>query len=201
MGQFDAGTILDDLLNARESYFLLREELDGHTEIIDACGAPAIYHSLDEATEIARKYLAERPDEDLEIRVRRISISPVTRIITEESVYGVEPTAIEGVMSVMSYYCVPEATVKEYKALVAGSQSVGDEMFQRSKQLYQDLCTEFNDELTRIQEHFPEYTHFGINFGNPTVVLMAHSPKDLERAVDILDQQGKMAIPVLDIER
>src|SRR3989344_4997737 len=85
MGQFDAGTILDDLLNARESYFLLREELDGHTEIIDACGAPAIYHSLDEATEIARKYLAERPDEDLEIRVRRISISPVTRIITEEN--------------------------------------------------------------------------------------------------------------------
>jgi len=203
MGLFDAGNILDDLLDASESYFLLRQESDGHTEIVNnIVGLPAICHSLDEAREIARKYLAERIDKDLEIRVRRVSSSPVIRIRNEYKTYIAEPTAVDGVESVVSSYRVPAATIKEYKALIGRSQSFEDKPFLQATVLSHDLMTEFKEELRRIQEQFPEYRNFGIHFGDPTIVYMARSGKELDQILGGLDQEGKLLEQlVYEIER
>ncbi|MBI2112122.1 hypothetical protein HYT52_01125 [Candidatus Woesearchaeota archaeon] len=202
MGQFDAGNILDDLLGARESYFLIAREGNDNEYVVQACGAPAICHSLDEATENARGYIADRPDQDLEIRLRKVSITPAGRITRGKMTYVAEPTDVSGVKRVVTSYHVGEGAIAEYKALVADAAS-SDENFQETPaivepsivEILRSLNSEFGDELRTIQAHFPQYDYFGVHFGHPTEVYISNSRPHLIQVSTALNNKGKLAIP------
>ena len=182
----------EQLFHSRESYFLLAQPKGEQPYVITTAGEPYVCSSLEKAAKEAKVYLDDRPNEDLEIRLRRISISPAGRITRGERTYVSEQTDVSGVERVVSSYHVGEEVIAEYKGLEAEEPPSP-----QSLEITRGLTVEFGEELRAIQALFPQYDHFGVQFGDPTAVYLATSRTDLIKISTALALQEKRPLPFI----